>query len=73
MKPISLGPFQLQKGSVVFVDAGTCHKGNYKNPMYFDPDRYLPERAKEIDPMSDMPFYGGRRACLGKSLSYVIG
>jgi cytochrome P450 len=42
----------------------------YDNPEAFDPDRWLPERAKGIPRSAFMPFGAGARNCIGESFSW---
>lgn len=38
----------------------------YPDPLAFEPDRFLPERAKTLPKGAYIPFGGGSRMCLGK-------
>jgi cytochrome P450 len=43
----------------------------YPDPLRFDPDRWLPERAKEIPRALFMPFGAGTRKCSGEPLARI--
>jgi cytochrome P450 len=43
----------------------------YDDPETFDPDRWLPERARERPRFAFFPFGGGPRICIGKQFSLL--
>jgi len=47
------------------------HPDFWDNPEGFDPDRFLPERAKGIHRMAFFPFSGGPRKCIGNDFAML--
>lgn len=43
----------------------------WKNPFEFDPDRFSPERKKDIVPFSYIPFLAGPRGCVAKHFAHM--
>ena len=37
----------------------------------FDPERWSPERAKDVRPFFFVPFHAGPRICLGQNMAYT--
>jgi len=55
---VFLSPYRTQRDPRWFAD-----------PLRFDPARFANGRAKELPPGSYIPFGGGRRRCIGESVS----
>lgn len=57
----------LPAGTDVAVFIPGIHRNpkNYPNPDKYDPDRFLPEKAKERHQYSFLPFSAGTRNCIG--------
>jgi pentalenene oxygenase len=45
--------------------------GIYADPDSFDPDRWLPERAKDIPRPAYIPFGAGNRQCIGDEFALM--
>lgn len=43
----------------------------WENPTQFDPDRFLPERMKNIPKYAYFPFGGGQRLCIGNNFAMM--
>lgn len=68
-----LGPYKIPKGMAAIVSLwGLSHNPvHWPDPWKFDPDRWLPERAKNRSPFASLPFSAGHRGCLGRQLSIM--
>lgn len=71
LKPVKFGRYQLRRGSMVMIAPWVVHRhrGLWKNPHAFDPDRFLPEREHEMTPGAYIPFGIGRRVCVGAAFA----
>jgi cytochrome P450 len=45
------------------------HPGLFENPERFDPDRWLPARARDLQRDAFVPFGGGARKCIGDTFA----
>ncbi|HEY4454074.1 MAG TPA: cytochrome P450 [Pseudonocardiaceae bacterium] len=63
---VNLDGYVLPKGSQVLLSLLSIHRDAdaYRNPMSLDPDRWLPERVKDIPRTAIMPFGAGNRQCI---------
>jgi pentalenene oxygenase len=68
-----LGAYRLPAGSTVMFSPYLVHRRPdvYAEPDRFDPDRWLPERAKSIPRAAFIPFGGGSRKCIGDEFGIV--
>ena len=66
-----LGGFALRKGMVVLVPTIVTHRSPevWDSPESFDPDRFLPERARDRHAFAYYPFGTGPRRCLGADIA----
>ncbi|WP_279240188.1 cytochrome P450 [Streptomyces sp. 891-h] len=64
-----LGGYQLPSGTTVAFCAPAVHRraGLYDRPDAFDPDRWLPERARNLPKGAFAAFGGGARKCAGEA------
>ncbi|MBT2405890.1 MULTISPECIES: cytochrome P450 [unclassified Streptomyces] len=62
-----LGGRRLQPGDDILISPYVIHRipELFARPEHFDPDRWLPARAKEVTRGSYLPFGGGSRKCIG--------
>lgn len=67
----SAGEYELPAGCVLFLEIFHAHRSadQWPNPEQFDPDNFLPERAKTRHPYSYVPFSAGPRNCIGKCIN----
>jgi len=66
-----IGGFHIPKGSLIFPCQYLTHRHPefWEEPERFDPDRFLPERARGRPLHAYYPFGAGPRACLGNHFS----
>lgn len=66
--------YVVPKGDIVAASPNYSHTLSYvfKNPLEFDPDRFIPPREEDkVKPFSFIGFGGGRHACLGQNFAYL--
>lgn len=68
-----LGGYTFPKGdTLLFVQWVTQRSADcFADPLRFDPDRWLPERAKAIHKYAYFPFGGGPRICIGNHFAMM--
>jgi cytochrome P450 len=64
---------RLPKGAQIMVSQWVVHRDPrwFPNPEGFDPDRWLPERAKSIPRFAYFPFGAGPRVCIGNHFAMM--
>lgn len=64
---------KIPKKAVVFVSIAAAQRDpkSWENPDEFNPDRFLPERAKKIPKYAYMPFGAGPRMCIGNHFAIM--
>ncbi|MEU1482128.1 cytochrome P450 [Streptomyces sp. NPDC005760] len=62
-----LAGHELRPGSDILISPYVLHHNPalFPDPESFDPDRWLPERAKDVTRGSYLPFGAGSRKCIG--------
>jgi cytochrome P450 len=70
---VNLGGHRLPAGSSILFSPYGVHRDPriYADADRFDPDRWLPERAKQIPRPAFIPFGAGSRQCLGEGFAWV--
>ncbi|KAL1508985.1 hypothetical protein ABEB36_003796 [Hypothenemus hampei] len=70
---IDIGTKVIPKGSNFIVSALHIHRSPeyWKDPLKFDPTRFLPENASKIIPYSFIPFSEGPRNCIGERIAMI--
>lgn len=68
-----LAGYRIAKGTGVMVATWTTHRDPsvYRDPLRFDPSRWLGDAATERPRLSYMPFGGGRRMCVGQGFAML--
>lgn len=69
------GGFTIPAGTNVVIDIGHTHRDpdQYPDPDTFDPDNFLPERARLRHPYAYIPFSAGPRNCIGNQRFHNYG
>ncbi|GAB1859801.1 Cytochrome P450 4C1-like isoform X1 [Camponotus japonicus] len=64
---IKIGEYVLPKGAEIFLPFIKVHRDEkyWKNPLVFDPDRFLLCNMADRHPYSYLPFSNGPRNCIG--------
>ncbi|KAA8880611.1 cytochrome P450 [Nocardia colli] len=70
---IVLGGHPIPAGAMVLFSIYALHRDPalYPEPEVFDPDRWTPERAKDIAPGAYLPFGAGTRGCAGEPFAWA--
>ncbi len=70
---VTLGGQVLPPGASIFFSPYAVHRDPtiFPDPDRFDPDRWLPERAKAIPRPGFIPFGAGNRQCMGEGFAWV--
>lgn len=70
---VEIGGYVLPKGAQILTSQWVVHRDPrwFPNPEGFDPDRWAPERAKEIPRFAYFPFGGGPRICIGNHFAMM--
>ncbi|MEV5652564.1 cytochrome P450 [Nocardia sp. NPDC052254] len=65
--PVTIGGLTIPDGTAIMFSPYLIQhdKRHFPNPEAFDPDRWSPERAEDIDKKANLSFGVGRRRCLG--------
>lgn len=70
---VEIGGWHVPKGAQILTSQWVVHRDPrwFPNPEGFDPDRWTPERAKEIPRYAYFPFGGGPRICIGNHFAML--
>jgi pentalenene oxygenase len=70
---VTLGGHVLPPGASILFSPYAVHRDPnvFEDPDLFNPDRWLPERAKKIPRPGFIPFGAGSRQCLGERFAWV--
>ncbi len=75
LSPIELGGQTIPVGAQVVVSPWITHRDSrwWKEPLRFDPDRWLPPRSEPMHKHAYFPFGGGTRLCIGEQFAWTEG
>jgi cytochrome P450 len=64
---------RVKRGTMIMIAPWTLHRHQafWRDPEVFDPDRFQPEREREIRPGTYIPFGLGPRICVGAAFATV--
>jgi len=73
LEDFELGGYTFTKGDTLLFVQWVTHRSEqcFPDPLRFDPDRWLPERAKSIHKYAYFPFGGGPRICIGNHFAMM--
>jgi cytochrome P450 len=68
-----IGGHRIKKGDSIVVSPWAVHRLEkyWENPLQFDPERFSPERIKNIHRYAWFPFGGGQRLCIGNNFALM--
>jgi cytochrome P450 len=72
-REVEIAGYRIPKGSQLLMSQWLVHRDArfFPDPEAFDPDRWLPERAKLIPRYAYFPFGGGPRVCIGNHFAML--
>jgi len=72
-EPVTLGGFALPAGASIMFSLYSLHRDPkfFADPDVFDPDRCLPERARNVPRPAFIPFGSGNRQCIGEGFAWT--
>ncbi len=75
MRDTHVAGYQIPRGSELLVSPFATHRDArwWPDPERFDPDRHLPEAAKERPKYAYVPFGAGIRKCIGEHFAWMEG
>ncbi|KAJ1530206.1 hypothetical protein ONE63_005133 [Megalurothrips usitatus] len=64
----------IPAGTTLVLNLISTHRDprHWPDPLGFDPDRFLPERAAAMHPYSYLPFSAGPRNCIGQVYAMML-
>ncbi len=70
---VRLGGHDIPAGAEIVISQWVVHRDprHFPDPEAFDPDRFLPERVKELPRFAYFPFGGGPRVCIGNHFAML--
>lgn len=71
IKPVQMRGFEIEPGGWFYISPFVTHRTAdfFTDPLVFDPERFTPQRKKEIPKHAFFPFGLGGRACIGQRMA----
>lgn len=71
LRPVRLGGVPVPRGAEVTISPHALHHDPrwFPDPHRFDPDRWAPDRAKDVPRGAFIPFGAGNRMCVGNAFA----
>jgi cytochrome P450 len=68
------GGYRIPAGTHIIHSSWVSHRlpDVFPDPNVFDPDRFAPERRRELPQGAYIPFGGGQRVCIGKRFGQLV-
>lgn len=69
----TLGGFDVPKGSLIFIPMWVLHRHpqHWPSPDQFKPERFAPDKVKQMKKMQYIPFIAGPRMCIGAQFAMM--
>ncbi len=70
---VEIGGYVIPKGAQILASQWVVHRDPrwFPNPEGFDPDRWAPDRARDLPRFAYFPFGGGPRVCIGNHFAMM--
>lgn len=74
-RDVHLGPYLIPKGAALDFSPFILHRDPrfWEHPLRFDPSRFAPDKKKNIDKFTYLPFSLGVRGCIGEQFAWTEG
>lgn len=68
---VELGGYTIREGAHLLLSVWAMHRDSrwFDDPLRFEPERFLPERQRQMRPHSYLPFGAGIHVCIGRHLA----
>jgi cytochrome P450 len=75
LRDIEIDGYRVPRGRIVLLAPYTLHRREeyFPEPEKFDPDRFMPEREKQLPRYAFLPFGAGPRICIGLYFAMMEG
>ncbi|GAC1360936.1 MAG: cytochrome P450 [Ktedonobacteraceae bacterium] len=75
LRDIEIDGYRVPKGWLVVLSPYTLHRreDSFPEPETFDPERFAPEREKQLPRYAYLPFGAGPRICIGRYFAMMEG
>ena len=69
--PMEIDGKEVPIGTSIDLNIWNLHHNHehWKDPFLYNPDRFLPEKIKQMDPHAYLPFSAGPRNCIGQAFA----